>query len=257
MLLCQTSIVAVLVLLLAVVVALLGVLVASLLRSHAEILRTLHQLGVGLDPDAPPTVADGGGARLSRASRHGADIVGESPTGDAISIGVVDVSHATLVAFLTSGCTTCAGFWTAFSQRRLRVPGGARLVAVTKGPEAESPRRLSKFAPPEVPVVMSSAAWDDYEVPVAPYFAYVDGPSGAIVGEGAAATWEQLGGMMEQALADAGLSRTRRRRGSRNADRAHIADEQLRRAGIEPGDPNLYPDGTPPPPAGSDRPREP
>ena len=104
---------------------------------------------------------------------------------------------------------------------------------------------------------MSSAAWDDYEVRVAPYFAYVDGPSGAIVSEGAAATWEELGGMMEQALADAGLTRTRRRRGSRDADRADIADEQLRRTGIEPGDPSLDPDGTPPPPAGSDRPREP
>ena len=138
----------VLVLLLAVVVALLGVLVAGLLRSHAEILRALHQLGVGLDPDAPPTIADADAVRLPSTARRAVDIAGETPTGDAISVGVVDVSHPTLVAFLTSGCTTCAGFWSAFAQRRLRVPGDARLVAVTKGPEAESPGRLSKFAPP-------------------------------------------------------------------------------------------------------------
>ena len=41
---------AVLVTLLAVVLALLALLVAGLLRSHAEILRALHQLGVNMDP---------------------------------------------------------------------------------------------------------------------------------------------------------------------------------------------------------------
>ena len=242
----------VLVLLLAVVVALLGVLVAGLLRSHAEILRALHQLGVSLDPDEPPTIADADRVRLPETARRAVDVAGETPTGDAISVGVVDVSHPTLLAFLTSGCTTCAGFWSAFAQPRLRVPGQARLVAVTKGPEAESPGRLSKFAPPDVPVVMSSAAWDDYEVPVAPYFAYVDGPSGVIVGEGAAGTWEQLGGMLEQALADAGLARSRRRRrDGRGADRAEDTDAELRRAGIEPGDPSLY-QGVEPPRGGTD-----
>jgi hypothetical protein len=243
--------VSILVLLLAVVVALLGVLVAGLLRSHAEILRGLHQLGVSLDPDEAPAIADADRVRLPETARRAADISGETPTGDAVSIGVVDVSHPTLVAFLTSGCTTCAGFWSAFAQPRLRVPGQARLVAVTKGSEAESPARLSKFAPRDVPVVMSSAAWDEYEVPVAPYFVYVDGPSGAIVGEGAAGTWEQLGGMLEQALEDAGLARRRRRR-SRDADRAEDTDAELRRAGIQPGDPSLYQGVDAPRPSGSD-----
>ena len=244
----------VLVLLLAVVVALLGVLVAGLLRSHAEILRALHQLGVGLDPDAPE-VAEADRVRLPSTARRATDVAGETPTGDAVSIGIVDVAHPTLVAFLTSGCTTCAGFWSALAQPRLRVPGDARLVAVTKGVEAESPARLSKFAPPDVPVVMSSAAWDAYDVPVAPYFAYVDGPSGAIVGEGAAGTWDQLVGMLDQALLDAGLARGRRRRGSRGADRAGQADAELRRAGIEPGDPSLYGGASPPAGDADARPR--
>ncbi len=43
---------AVLVALFAVVLALLALLVAGLLRSHAEILRALHQLGVNMDPGA-------------------------------------------------------------------------------------------------------------------------------------------------------------------------------------------------------------
>src|SRR5262249_53812334 len=151
-----------------------------------------------------------------RPDRQASDLSGVTPRGDAISISVVGVSQPTLLAFLTSGCSTCAGFWSAFADpRRLRVPGDARLVAVTKGVDGDSPARLSKFAPPEVPVVMSSEAWEAYDVPVAPYFVWVDGPSGAVIGEGASATWEHLCSMLEQALADAGMtpSRGRRRRG--------------------------------------------
>jgi hypothetical protein len=241
--------VAVLVVLLGTVVALLGVLVAGLLRSHAEIIRSLHELGVSLDPDAAPTpprppARRAESQRMTRPDREATDLVGETPRGDAISISVVGAPHSTLLAFLTSGCSTCAGFWTAFADAdRLSVPGDARLVAVTKGPDGDSPGRLTKFAPPDVPVVMSSAAWDAYDVPVAPYFVYIDGPSGAIVGEGASATWEHLRSMLEQALADAGMDPGHhRRRSTRHHDRVARVDETLRRAGIEPGDPSLYPE---------------
>ena len=234
--------------LLATVVALLGVLVAGLLRSHAEILRALHELGVGLDPDEAATSRPSSRVepvRLepNRPERQASDLVGVTPRGDAISISVVGTPHPTLLAFLTSGCSTCAGFWSAFADpRRLRVPGDARLVAVTKGPDGDSPGRLTKFAPPDVPVVMSSEAWDAYDVPVAPYFVWVDGPSGAVIGEGASATWEHLCSMLEQALADAGMTPSRRRpRRGRDADRAARADDILRHAGIEPGHPSLYP----------------
>jgi hypothetical protein len=233
----------VLVLLLAVVVALLAVLVAGLLRSHAEILRALHQLGAGLDPDTPDAVVTT--VPRPRSSSRAADLSGVSPEGDAVAVAVTGVDHPTLLAFLTSGCTTCVEFWNAFADpRSLRVPGGARLVVVTKGEEAESPGRLRKFAPGDVPVVMSSAAWDAYDVPVAPYFAYVDGPSATVVGEGAAGTWDHLRDMLEQALADAGFdSRARRGRGARagSRSRADRADAELLASGIEPGDPSLYP----------------
>jgi hypothetical protein len=242
---CDNHAVTVLVCLLAVVVALLGVLVAGLLRSHAEILRALHELGVGVDPDQPAAPRPGLDVpRRPPATRTAHDLAGVTPDGDALSVSVVGVDHPTLVAFLTSGCSTCAEFWTALDDvGRRHVPGDARLVVATKGPEAESPGRLRKFAPADVPVIMSSAAWDDFDVPVAPYFAYVDGPSGAVVGEGAASTWEHLQGMLEQALADAGmqLGRRRHRRGTSNRDREARADADLRRSGIEPGDPSLYP----------------
>jgi hypothetical protein len=244
---------AVLVTVFAVVVALLAVLVAGLLRSHAEILRSLHELGVDLDPDsdasvtfAPPrervtTSASG----APKSTRPVTDISGVTPTGDAASIAIDGARHHTLLAFLTSGCSTCADFWSEFANPNLKVPGDARLVVVTKGEEAESPGRLRKFAPHDVPVVMSSPAWEAYDVPVAPYFVFVDGPNQQIIGEGAAATWRNLSGMMEQAVEDAGLKssgKRRRRRGHDGRERESDVDRALLAAGIEPGDPSLYPD---------------
>jgi hypothetical protein len=239
---------AVLVTILAVVVALLVVLVAGLLRSHAEILRALHGLGAGLDPDeAPGTRSAPVGSPRIRAvpdaasgARRAADVSGVSPTGDAVSIAIVDVAHPTLVAFLTSGCSTCVEFWNTFAAPGLRAPGDARVVAVTKGPEAELPARLARFTTRDVPVVMSTDAWTDFDVPVAPYFVYVDGPTGMIVGEGAAGTWKQLSDMLEQAVEESGAPprRGRRRSGSVREERA---DAALKAAGIDPGHPSLYP----------------
>jgi hypothetical protein len=259
---------AVLVSVFGVVLALVVVLVAGLLRSHAEILRELHGLGVDLDPDADPdadpdtsrsrpAARRSGDAALTvpkplAESRSASDVAGVTPDGDAVSIAVVGVPDATLLAFLTTGCTTCADFWTAFADHdSLRVPGGARLVVVTKGADAESPARLRRFAAPGLDVVLSSAAWDAYDVPVAPYFAYVDGPTSAIVGEGAAMTWDHLASMMDQALADAGMSsagtrsgsrRSQRRRSSGKAREARI-DDDLLASGITPGHASLYPTG--------------
>jgi len=219
-------------------VALLGLLVAGLLRSHAEILRRLHELGAGLDGEAGPApvaLAGNGraGTRLAaRSDRPAFDLAGVSPDDEAVAVGVVGTSHPTLLAFLTSGCATCEGFWDAFGDPARRVlPGDTRLVVVTKGPEQESEARVRELAAPGLPVVMSSEAWDQYDVPVAPYFVHVDGPAAAVRGEGAAQTWDQLVGLLERALADqAGADD-----GEARADRALLA------AGILPGDPRLYP----------------
>ena len=243
------AVMAVLVTALAVVLALLAVLVAGLLRSHAEILRTLHGVGIDLDPDSDGVTSAASSTGLTvprpRAEvRAAADVSGVTPTGDATSVSVVGARHHTLLAFLTSGCTTCADFWSAFADAGvLHIPGGARLVVVTKGEEAESPARLRKFTPRDVPVVMSSEAWNAYDVPVAPYFVFVDGPNSRIVGEGAAGSWGHLANMMEQAIADAGLDIRggRRRRADAGRDREARADRDLLAAGIEPGHPSLYP----------------
>jgi hypothetical protein len=244
---------AVLVTVFGVVLALLALLVAGLLRSHAEILRALHDLGLDMDPQradhAAPARANGVRAQTvpRRATRVGADIAGSTPTDDAVSISVVGTRHLTLLAFLTSGCSTCVGFWDAFGDAGLAIPGGARLVVVTKSASDESVAGVRRLAPTTVPVVMSNAAWDAYDVPVAPFFVLVDGASGHVVGEGAANTWEQVTSLLGQAMDDAGLvdrhgrirSRARPRpRG--DALREARADRDLLAAGIRPGDPSLY-----------------
>ncbi|MGH9053093.1 MAG: hypothetical protein ACRDWX_08800, partial [Acidimicrobiia bacterium] len=84
----------------------------------------------------------------------------------------------------------------------------------------------------------------DYQVPVSPYFILVDGPSGRVVGEGAAATWPQVASLLGQAMADAGLA-VERSAGLDTADREARADRELLRAGIHPGHASLYPAGPP------------
>lgn len=241
----------------AVVIIVLTVLVAGLLRSHAEILRALHDLGAGVGPD--PAGAARGAAPIQLRTRTGipeprgvatpaADVVGVDVHGDAVAVAVVSVPHPTLLAFLTSGCTTCASFWDAFGDPQLEVPGGARVVVVTKGPEDESLSRLRSMVPSGLTTVMSSPAWDDYRVPGSPYFIYVDGSRGQVVGEGAAGSWQQVATFLRQSLEDAGYDATDRSSlrpsaaaAENGRDRADRIDAELRAAGIEPGDPRLYP----------------
>jgi hypothetical protein len=235
--------VAVLIAVEAVALAVLGLLVAGLLRSHADILRFLRDLDREVDPGAERGVrSHSRAAPVHDAGSPAADVVGATPTGDAITIGVVGTDEGTLLAFLTSGCLSCHLFWKAFDRRDLAVPGDARLVIVTRSAEHESESQLAALAPRDVPVVMSNEAWETYEVRVAPYFVYVDGRSGRIVGEGAAGTWEHVSDLMHHAIADAGLGQGSRRRPRLvpDVDRGARVDRDLASAGIRPGHDSLY-----------------
>jgi hypothetical protein len=226
----------------ALAIVLLALLVAGLLRSHAEILRSLHELGASPYDDG--TSAPHRPTRQVQAAPAAAasDIVGETPDGDGAVIGVTGSEQDTLLAFLSSGCTTCASFWEAFaSVETLGLPPRSRLVVVTKGPEDESISAVRALAPVDVSVVMSTEAWDAYEVPVVPYFVHVDGAAGAVVGQGAGSTWDQVASLMGRALGDVPLPSPRVRKAQADAEREARADRELLRAGIEPGDPSLYP----------------
>ncbi len=156
---------------------LLAVLVAGLLRSHAEILRRLHELGAGMDP-APGAVP---------------------------------------------GRTSVALPATPPPDRR--------------GPGEESETEVAKLARGAGPVVMSSPAWEAFAVPASPYFVLVR--HGRVVGEGAVRRWEELSGLIEQALGDGASPR----RWGRHGDEAREAraDTALHAAGIHPGHPSLHP----------------
>ena len=240
----------------AVVIVVLAVLVAGLLRSHAEILRALHDLGAGIGSGG--TAAGAATSPVQLRTRPGVpeprgiatpayDLSGVDAEGDALVVAVTGVPHPTLLAFLTSGCNTCAAFWDAFSDPRLEVPGGARVVVVTKGPEDESLSRLRPMIPTGLTTVMSSAAWNEYQVPGSPYFIYIDGERGRVVGEGAASSWQQVATFLRQSLEDAGYDasdqqalRPSAAAAETGRDRADRIDAELRAAGIEPGDPRLF-----------------
>ncbi len=253
---------------LSAVVLLLAVLVAGLLRSHADILKSLHELGVGV---GEPGTGEGHGGH--RGPSHGSlqvpitmgpplpdernsisapAVAGVTPTGDALGVSL-EGEHFTLLAFLSSGCATCSGFWAALQQHdQLGLPARTRLVVVTKGPEMEIPAEVAAQAPDGLPVVMSTQAWGDYEVPGSPFFVLVDGRSGRRIGEGVANHVHQVVELVRRAEADArpfgppgqgqGQGQGQGRVGGLDGPEREMAnDRELLTAGILPGDPSLYP----------------
>jgi hypothetical protein len=252
---------------LSVVVLLLAVLVAGLLRSHADILKALHELGVGVgEPNG--THENGGGndagPRAAPSSVHvpltmgpplpgernstsAPTIVGVAPNGDALAVNVEGGGHLTLLAFLSSGCASCAEFWTALQQPGdLGLPARTRLVVVTKGPEMEIPAEVASHVRSGLSVVMSTDAWGDYEVPGSPFFVLVDGGSGRRIGEGVANHFRQVVELVRRAEADSrDFSLGTRSRpysdGLSGPEREMANDRELIAAGIRPGDPSLYP----------------
>jgi hypothetical protein len=232
-------------------VLLLSVLVLGLLRSHADILRALHSLGAGIGDPAADT--DGVVASVpitlgpplpGPRSSAAPDIVGTTVDGDAVALAM-SAAELTMLAFLSTGCSTCAEFWEQLSlPSSLGLSVADRLVIVTKGSELELPEDVRRLANGGVDVVLSTQAWIDYEVPGAPYFALVEGRTGRRVGEGLANSVEQIAGLIRRALDD------RRRAvppdGARDAhrngpERESDVDQVLLASGIRPGDPSLYP----------------
>jgi hypothetical protein len=250
----------------AVAIALLGLLVAGLLRSHAEILRALHDLGVGGAPaehdHAAPAAAgtakvvselDFPGVRegvapprsvdLTDAAARVTDISGLTPWDESIAVGVSGDDSRSLIAFLSTGCGTCAGFWDELNRPAgAQLPDATRLVVVTKGEDEESISALRRIAPKDTSVIMSSQAWADYEVPGSPYFLLIE--DGRVTGEGSGSSWQQVRALLAQASDDNEVRRVRPipTGAMSGRDRADRIDRELAAAGILPGDPSLYPD---------------
>jgi hypothetical protein len=223
-----------------VLLALLVLLVAGLLRSHAEILRRLGPPPAEGDEPESRATQDPRLPTPARRSmtREGKEIVGVTLEREPVKIGLGDTYPSTLLAFLTSGCGVCESFWKDLREGRRspELPADIRVVAVTKDPTDESPSRLRSLAAPGTPVVMSSAAWNDYGVPAAPYFVYLEGQR--IMGEGSANGWKQISSLVRDAIEDLDIA-------SGGEGRTRDIDRVLASAGIGPGHPSLYPGRSP------------
>ena len=231
--------------LLAVVVAVLVVLVAGLLRSHAVVLRRLHELGAGVDRQQPVRAAPGRPSPTDApVGRAAADVVGVDPSGAAVALRVLGAPHDTVLVFLSSTCLTCARFWDDLAHARsVTLPEGTRLVIVTKSPAEESQSAIAELAPKGFTTVLSSDAWTAYDVPGSPYVVCVDGPTGTVKGEGTGGSWAQVANLLAQATGDLGFTeagRSRRRKARPDAEREEDIDAALLAAGVLPGDERLY-----------------
>ena len=254
----STAVLTALVIVLLLAVALLSVLVLGLLRSHALILRSLHDLGAGLDLEetAGTTSSSGGPGPVPVELEQGViapqrpddarveTVRGLSMRGEQQSVDLTDGRH--LLAFLTTGCHVCATFWEEL-RGPVEVPGGARMLVVAKGDDEESPSQLAKVAAGGPPLLRSTEAWDAQDIPGSPYFVYVD--RGEIVGEGSATSWAQVSDLMGQAVADHEHRVAQgdvEGRGDR--DDPVSVDAELLAAGIGPDHESLYPDPVEPDP---------
>lgn len=195
--------------------------VIALLRSHAEILRRLELLSSDTqlpDPDA-----------RAPSDLAAVDLQGGTLDGGARRI-VLSPGPDTLLAFLSTGCSTCVGLLEALRADAPSLPPGLRLVVVTKDRRLEGLRLLQRLGH-HLEIVMSSEAWDTYRVPGSPYFLHVEGSSGRILGEGSAAGWPQVLSLILDAAEDRSPDSVGRNR----------IDDALAAAGIGPGHPSLRP----------------
>ena len=109
----------------------------------------------------------------------------------------------------------------------------------------EHPGGSPTSAGDRVPVVMSTQAWNDYEIPGSPHVVLVDGGTGKVRGEGAAGTWPQVirprGPGPRRPGPTPGRGCPTRSPARDNADRI---DAELAAHGIGGGHESLYPGPT-------------
>jgi hypothetical protein len=216
----------------ALLLAVALVYIVALLRSHADILRRLAALEerAAAGGSVAPEVS---GGEVTTAG----PISGTTLRGDSVTLAFGPGSPVTLLAFLTSGCASCAPLWDGLHEGRGVDSLAPRVAVVTHDAMRESPTRLDRLAPAGTEVIMSSAAWADYAVPGSPHFVLTDG-AGGILGRGSALSWSQLQTMVADARADARRAAEPARTTEQRVERSEGA---LASAGIGPGHPSLYP----------------
>ncbi|MFC2176833.1 hypothetical protein ACFLRH_00285 [Actinomycetota bacterium] len=166
----------------AVVIGLLGILVVGLLRRNAAILREFEE---GKAVTGGPGRA--GTGALAR------DIAGVGLNGQIVGVRVREPDRPTLLAFMSTTCSTCNHFWRGFGDAEmLATLGSTRLIIITYGDGHERPAAIAEVAPPDVPLVMSSIAWQTYDVPSSPHFVMISEATGLITAKASAPNWDEM-----------------------------------------------------------------
>ena len=185
----------------AVVIAVLGVLVFGLLRSHADLARSLHRLGAGEDSEtATVPLRTRPGVPPPRAEATAtADLSGRRPGGGGGEGGcrrcrAPDAARLPQqrVCYL---CRVLEGV-----RRGAAHPGGRPSGGGDQGPRSRERIHGRRTRSPRCHHRHVERGVRPLRVPVAPYFILVDGPSGRVAGEeGAAASWRQMVSLLERA----------------------------------------------------------
>jgi hypothetical protein len=236
------------------VVGLLTVLVVGLLRSHAEILERLAQAEGAVEAAAEAAAEPADPHRWRPPEERVTTAVSPSIVADSVrelsidEVGgetldrvprVVRLTHEkpTLIAFLSTGCLSCASFFESFAATSPdSLEPDVDLLIVPKSREEENLTKLRKLAPPSFPypTIMSSETWAALQVPGSPYFVLVDGETHHLLGAGSANTWQQVQSLVEDSLGEreTAVGGTSSRLAREHAD--------LAEAGIGPDHPSLY-----------------
>jgi len=239
----------ILLILVLVILVVATIFVSALTASFSSLEARLDRLETGA-PIELRRNGDGAATAVGGSTGRAAfDIAGHDLSGQPRTAAVVDVEHFTLLAFLSSGCSTCGRFWSQLSRGEQPDLGlDTRLLVLAKGEDEESMTALREVAT-GVDVLLSTEAWRHYEVPGTPFFILVDGRSGTVRGEGTAMGWDEVRNLVALGRGDAsivtGVS-TAAMKPTSDAEREAIIDQILMDAGVFPGDASLYPGTTPP-----------
>ncbi len=204
-------------------VALLTVLVVGLLRAQSESVRRIDVLerrlqrlarkqptASGVEPMQTSSMEQKIVREMTAQQTSGqpvlaedaVDVEGVSPSGTPVTIPLESTPRPTLLVFLSTSCGICTGIWQQLRRGALtQVAPEVTPVVVTKDEAQEDHGRIRDLATDEeaLGVVLSGAAWDDYEVPGSPYVMLVSGRPGSVIAEGSVAGWADVVSLVERA----------------------------------------------------------
>ena len=181
---------------LVVAVALLAVIAVAQGRALGSAARRLELLERRVArrerrDDAPPAAEPA--TEAAAVDGDAVDVRGADPEGEPTVVPLTATSRPTLLAFLSTSCGICVGLWERLLAGELQPEApGVVPVVVTKDAALEDVDRIRQLSSAALPVVLSSEAWDDYEVPGSPYVMVVSAAPGSVATEGSVATWDDL-----------------------------------------------------------------